>query len=121
MRIKNLSQCTAIVANDLCELREVFHPEHDGWPVGYSLAHAVVRPGERTLRHHLTGRSEVYYVLQGRGRMHVDAEECDVGPGDALLIPAGAVQYLENTGGEELIFLAIVEPAWQPEADVRDE
>jgi len=121
MRLKNLSKCQEIVANDLTVLRELFHPEHDGWPVGYSLAHAVIPAGKRSIRHHLTGSSEVYYLLSGTGRMHIDEEVQDVGPGDALLIPAGAIQFLENTCDEDLVFLAIVEPAWQPQIDVRDE
>ena len=53
MWVKNLAECHEIVANDLCALRELMHPEHDSLPIGYSLAHAVIRPGQRTLRHHL--------------------------------------------------------------------
>jgi mannose-6-phosphate isomerase-like protein (cupin superfamily) len=121
MQLKSLANCPEIIANDLTVLRELFHPEHDGWAVGYSLAHAVIPAGRRSIRHHLEGASEVYYILSGTGTMHVDADERAVGPGDALLIPPGAVQFLENTGGEPLVFLAIVEPAWQPQIDVRDE
>jgi len=121
MFVRSLGACPAIVANDLCELRELFNPLSDTLPVTYSLAHAVVRPGERTLRHHLEGATEVYYVLSGSGRMHVGDEVREVGAGDALVIPPGAVQYLENTSAEDLVFLAIVEPAWRPEIDFRDE
>jgi mannose-6-phosphate isomerase-like protein (cupin superfamily) len=121
MLIKKLSACAAIVANDLTELRELLHPDHDGIPLGYSLAHAVIRPGQRSIRHHLDGRTEVYYLISGQGRMHIDDEASEVREGDALLIPSGAVQFLENTGDRDLVFLAIVEPAWQPDADLRDE
>jgi mannose-6-phosphate isomerase-like protein (cupin superfamily) len=121
MFVKSLSDCERIVANDLTELRELLHPEHDGLPVGYSLAHAVIRPGQRSIRHHLEGRTEVYYLLSGQGRMHVGEEVREVRAGDALLIPAGVVQFLENTGTTDLVFLAIVEPAWQPHVDKRDE
>jgi mannose-6-phosphate isomerase-like protein (cupin superfamily) len=119
--VKSLAQCAAITANDLTELRELLHPEHDGIPLGYSLAHAIIRPGQRSIRHFLTDRSEVYYLLSGRGRMHINDEAREVAAGDALLIPPGAIQFLENTGDEDLVFLAIVEPAWQPEADHRSE
>jgi mannose-6-phosphate isomerase-like protein (cupin superfamily) len=121
MFVKCLARCAPITANDLTELRELLHPDHDGIPLGYSLAHAVIKPGRRSIRHHLEAASEVYYLLQGRGRMHIDAETRDVEAGDALLIPPGAVQFLENTGPEDLVFLAIVEPAWQAEIDHRDE
>jgi mannose-6-phosphate isomerase-like protein (cupin superfamily) len=121
MFVKRLTHCAPIVANDLTELHELLHPDHDGIPLGYSLAHGVIKPGRRSIRHHLEGASEVYCLLQGRGRMHIDDETREVEAGDALLIPPGAVQFLENTGGEDLVFLAIVEPAWQPEIDHRDE
>jgi mannose-6-phosphate isomerase-like protein (cupin superfamily) len=121
MFVKRLVQCPAIVANDLTELRELLHPDHDGIPLGYSLAHAVIKPGQRSIRHHLEGASEVYYLLQGRGTMHIGEEAREVSAGDALLIPPGAVQFLENTGPEDLVFLAIVEPAWKAEIDHRDE
>lgn len=121
MWIKNLADTAPITANDGCELRELIHPDHDGQPVGYSLAHCVIRPGERSLRHHLEGASELYYLLSGSGRMHIDDEVRDVRGGDALLIPPGAVQFLENTGAEPIVFLALVEPAWQAARDVRDE
>jgi len=121
MLLKSLADCPPIIANDLTQLRELFNPLVDGWSVGYSLAHAVIPPGQRSIRHHLKGASEVYYILEGSGRMHIDDEVRDVRSGDALLIPPGAVQFLENTGHIPLVFLAIVEPAWRPEIDVRDE
>ena len=121
MFVRNLENCEQIIANDLTELRELFHGPHDGLPVSYSLAHAVIPAGKRSIRHHLEGASEVYYLLQGAGCMHIDEEVREVHAGDALLIPSGAVQYLENTGTTDLVFLAIVEPAWRAEMDIRDE
>jgi mannose-6-phosphate isomerase-like protein (cupin superfamily) len=121
MFVRNLEDCEVIIANDLTELRELFHPAKDGLPVGYSLAHAIIQPGERSIRHHLVGASEVYYLLSGRGRMHIGEETREVSAGDALLIPPDAVQYLENCGEAPLAFLAIVEPAWNEERDLRDE
>jgi mannose-6-phosphate isomerase-like protein (cupin superfamily) len=47
--------------------------------------------------------------------MHVDDESADVVAGDALDIPPNSVQFIENTGDEELAFLCIVDPAWRAE------
>lgn len=121
MQIKSLAECAPIIANDLTQLRELFNPLVDGWAVGYSLAHAVIPAGQRSMRHHLDGASEAYYILAGGGVMHIDDEERQVRAGDAILIPPGAVQFFENTGDAPVVFLAIVEPAWRPEIDVRDE
>lgn len=121
MQVKNLADCAPIIANDLTQLRELFNPLVDGWAVGYSLAHAVIPAGQRSIRHHLEGASEVYYILEGDGVMHIDDDARAVRAGDAILIPPGAVQFLENTGAEPVVFLALVEPAWRPDIDVRDE
>lgn len=121
MFVRNLDDCAAIIANDLSELRELFNPLKDPVGVSCSLAQAVVQPGERTIRHHLEVAAEVYYLLSGTGLMHVDAEARAVRAGDAILIPPGSVQFLENTGEEPLTFLALVEPAWRAEYDRRDE
>ncbi|MCK7511883.1 MAG: cupin domain-containing protein [Desulfobacterales bacterium] len=43
--------------------------------------------------------AEVYYVLEGRGLMHVGDETAEVAAGQAVYIPPGAVQFIENRGG----------------------
>lgn len=45
--------------------------------------------------------------------MHIDGESASVRPGQAVFIPPGAVQYIENTGADDLAFLAIVDPQWR--------
>lgn len=39
--------------------------------------------------------------------------------GDVVLIPAGSVQWLENTGEDEIQFMAIVSPPWTEAGDIR--
>ena len=115
MRIRKLNECPEIEAGDATRLRELLHPERD-YPFGarYSLAHAVVAPGKASRPHRLRS-DEVYYILGGRGRMYVDDESADVTIGDAVDIPPGATQWIENTGHDELAFLCIVDPAWRAE------
>lgn len=108
------------VSNDGCLIREVLHPGRGGPPLPYSLALAEVAPGARTYRHRLK-QPEVYYMLAGHGRMHVDAETRDVGPGDAIYIPPAADQWIENCGDVQLKFLALVSPPWRAEDDRRFE
>ena len=119
MLVRRSSECEEITANDGCRLRELLHPDKDGSGLPYSLAVASVRPGERTLPHLLTDETEVYYVVSGTGRMHVGAEESELGPGDAVVIPVGTEQWIECRGDEPLQFVALVSPPWQVDHDQR--
>jgi mannose-6-phosphate isomerase-like protein (cupin superfamily) len=112
MIIKSLASMTGFKAGDSSFLRELLHPGKDPLDIGYSLAHAVVKPGQKTLPHRLKS-AEVYYVLEGRGLMHIDGERAEVGPGQAVYIPPQAVQSIENTGPNDLEFLCVVDPAWR--------
>ncbi|MBU9889804.1 MAG: cupin domain-containing protein [Candidatus Omnitrophica bacterium] len=114
MLIRRLKKCREFVAGDACRLRELFNAKRDPVSFRYSLAHAVVGPGQKT-RPHALKTSEVYYILQGNGRMHVGGEVESVEPGCAIDIPSNAVQWIENTGLRDLVFLCIVDPAWRPE------
>jgi mannose-6-phosphate isomerase-like protein (cupin superfamily) len=114
MIIRSLHDIPGFRAGDGSFLRELLHPAKEPLGIGYSLAHASVRPGDRTLPHRLRS-AEVYVILEGTGRMRVGDESAEVGPGQAVLIPPGEVQSLENTGASDLAFLCIVDPAWRAE------
>ncbi len=119
MLIKHEKDCEEIIANDGCRLRELLHPERDrGAAISYSLAIAYVEPGKATYRHSLR-QSEVYYILEGLGNMHIGAETQEVQPGDAIYIPPGQEQWIENLGQNVLVFAAIVSPPWRAEDDIR--
>src|SRR6266550_4271123 len=107
MIIKKLNECERFVAGDGTLLREVLHPGKDAVSLGYSLAHAVVKPFEASLPHKLRS-SEVYYILEGEGLLTVDGETVIVGPGDSVYVPPDAVQHIHNTGAGDLAFLCIV-------------
>jgi mannose-6-phosphate isomerase-like protein (cupin superfamily) len=118
MFIKSLSDCPPLLANDGCRVFELLHPRVDAVALPYSLAIAEVDPGESSYRHRLR-QTEVYYVLAGRGRMHVGSSVREVGPGDAVVIPGGAVQWIDNLGDSVLRFVALVSPPWRAEDDER--
>ena len=115
MLIRKLKDCLEITAGDETILKELLHPEREYKYTGrYSLAHATVKPGKSSLKHRLK-TDEVYYVISGKGKMHIDAETAEVGAGDAIEIPPNSTQWVENTGSDNLTFLCIVDPAWQPQ------
>ena len=114
MWIRRLSDCEEFVGGDASILRELLHPDKADLRIRYSLAHATVRPGAKTRPHRLRA-AEVYYILRGRGRMHIDNEVSTMRAHCAVYIPPGATQHIENTGPGDLIFLCIVDPAWRRE------
>ncbi len=113
---RKLKEAKQFIANDETRLREILHPTNDNLSVGYSVAHAVVAAGKASLPHTLKS-SETYYILEGKGRMHINGEIKDVARDDIFLVPPLAEQYIENISSEDLIFLCIVEPFWQEEEE----
>ena len=80
-----------------------------------SLAMETLRPGQHTAPHWHGDLEEIYYILQGRGRMAIAEELQDVRAGDAILIPVRAVHCLYNIGDQDLVLLCPVSPPWCPE------
>jgi mannose-6-phosphate isomerase-like protein (cupin superfamily) len=112
--IQNLNDCPEFIAGDGTQLRELLHPDKQPIALRYSLAHAIVPPGQTSIPHSLK-TSEVYYILEGTGEMHIGAETQRVVPGDAIYIPPDAIQFVHNSGEIPLVFLCIVDPAWRKE------
>jgi mannose-6-phosphate isomerase-like protein (cupin superfamily) len=50
---------------------------------------------------------EIYIIQNGRGRMQVGDEVCEVEPGDAIHIPIGLFHELTNTGEGVLSLLVV--------------
>jgi len=119
MLMKRLQDRESINALDNTIIREILNPKHGSQPLilNYSLAHATVKPGEKSLPHKFHEASEVYYILKGNGLMHIDDEIAEVSPGDTIYIPPRAVQWIENKGSDDLEFLCIVDPAWKLDAE----
>jgi len=80
-----------------------------------SLAEASMTPGQSTDRHYHKLCEEFYFLLEGTARMEIDGETCVVGPGDAILIPAGARHQI--TAQTKLRFLCCCAPPYD-HADV---
>lgn len=112
MLIQKLQNCPEFTAGDGTLLRELLHPDKQPIELRYSLAQAIVPPGQVSIPHSLK-TSEVYYILKGTGEMHINDEVQSVEPGDAVYIPPDAKQYIANRGTEDLVFICIVDPAWR--------
>ncbi len=114
MLIKRLGDCATFISGDGALLRELANARTQKRAFGYSLAHGVVKPGAKTKSHTLK-TSEVYYILAGKGCMHVNDEAAEVGPDTMIDVLPHSRQYIENIGSSDLLFLCIVDPGWSRE------
>ena len=81
-----------------------------------SVARVRVPPSGETEWHLLSSTVERYVMLSGQGEVSVgDDPPAPVGPEDVVLIPEGVKQRIRNTGDDELVFLAICSPRFDPE------
>lgn len=117
MLIKKFKNCQEIKAGDNCILRELLSCHNDKVESRYSLAWAKVAIGQKTWEHAMK-TTEVYFILRGKGIMHINEESQEVESLDAIYIPPNAKQCIENIGNEELEFLCVVDPAWRKEDEV---
>ena len=49
------------------------------------------------------------YILRGRGTILVDEARLAVAPGDGILIPRWSLHQTQNTGDDEMVFLAVTD------------
>ena len=112
MIIKNQKNSTKIIGNEGAIIYDLLNPQHVKNVIRYSLAYVNLSGGKSTLPHTMK-TSEVYYILEGEGVLHINNESESVKTGDAVFVLPGAKQHVENVGSEDLKFLCIVDPAWK--------
>ena len=89
MIVQNLDAQTPFTTRDGSTIRSIL--DLTNAPVRQqSLAEATLPADGATQRHYHKVSEEFYFVLEGRGEMELDGETRVLGPGDAVLIPAGA-------------------------------
>ncbi|MGD0152949.1 MAG: cupin domain-containing protein [Thermacetogeniaceae bacterium] len=116
MIIKDIEKGAYFMAPDGSTMCELLHPARDSrLQMGCSIAQGVVPPGQATRPHRISGSCEVYYILEGEGLLRVDGETAEVTLGQAVYVPPGALQQIENTGSGDLSFISVVDPMWRAE------
>ncbi len=114
MEVRSREQAEAFTTLDGSTIRVLLDARLGG-ASGQSLAEATLVAGARTRRHYHARTEEIYVVLDGFGRMEVDGDECDVGRGDAVLIPPRAWHEIRAGPGGDLRFLCCCAPAYSDE------
>lgn len=100
----------AIISQDGCKILELERNEQ------YSLALGELAKGEKSKLHKME-MQELYYIIQGKGKITIDKEEKEIEKGEVIVVPAKAEQKLENIGQKTLKFLMIVNPPYDPEKE----
>jgi len=109
--IRDRSDVSSYVTKDGSAVWELYHPSSS--PVkDVSVAEALVAPGQETGAHLHQRSQEIYYVLEGSGRMRVGEESMSVKAGDAVLIIPGAIHNIKNIGAGPLRILCICSPPY---------
>ncbi len=87
VNLQNLDRAEPFTTKDGSTIRELHHT------AAQSLAEAALEPGQVTERHYHGRTEEIYFVTKGSGALEVDGETRRVRPGDAVLIPPGALAH----------------------------
>ena len=112
MDIQNLNRVPAFTTLDGSEIRELLSYRNSAIR-NQSLAEARLEAGQATTPHYHPRAEEIYFIVSGSGQMRIDNEAQDVGRGDAIAIPPGAVHQIVNTGNSDLRLLCCCAPAYE--------
>jgi mannose-6-phosphate isomerase-like protein (cupin superfamily) len=112
MDVRNIDEAPAFTTKDGSEIRELL-AARNSCIVKQSLAEARLPPGSATTPHYHPTTEEIYYILEGTGRMRIGDETRDVGPGDAIAIPPAAEHQITNNGPGTLKFLCCCAPGYE--------
>lgn len=95
------------VGGDLVKDTEVYKIKDNKFLNNLVLSSTHLYRGNLTRGHRHPGQEEVYFFVQGHGKMVVGDENTppfEVGPGDIVLIPDGAFHRVINDGEMTMIF-----------------
>jgi mannose-6-phosphate isomerase-like protein (cupin superfamily) len=120
VRIDNVHEVQPFSTLDGSEIREIAG-RAVGTTLNQSLAEATLPPGGSTVEHFHREIEEIYFFMQGHGRMRLATDERDIRPGDAVVIAPGIRHKVWATGDEPLRFLCCCAPAYSHEDTVLTE
>jgi mannose-6-phosphate isomerase-like protein (cupin superfamily) len=69
----------------------------------------VLHPGKETGGHSHGGAEEVYFFMEGKGKMQLDEEKFNVNAKDIVLIPKGSFHKVFNNSKSDLVFVCVFE------------
>ena len=112
MSLRKDFEIDSIQGNEGTKIKQYFHPHNTLNGINYSLAQFTLEPGKKSKLHKIRS-SEIYYILEGNGRLNIDENTYTMEKNDSAYVPPNSKQFIENSGKNNLKFLCIVEPAWK--------
>ena len=102
--VQSADRVEPFTTKDGSTIRELHHTELQ------SLAEATLEPSQATERHYHRATEEIYFVLEGRGRVVLEGATETLEAGEAIVAPAGATHGIANDGTGRLTVLVVVTP-----------
>lgn len=112
MDVVNLAQAPPFTTKDGSEIRELLAHRNSALR-NQSLAEARLPVAAATQPHFHPRAEEIYFLLEGSGRMRIEGDVREVRPGDAIAIPPGQRHQITNTGQTVLKFLCCCAPCYE--------
>jgi mannose-6-phosphate isomerase-like protein (cupin superfamily) len=112
-KIKQSSKTPDAIAVDTADIRKVFAEDEA------SVVHCTLPPNALSVATRLIDIHEIWYFIQGRGRIWLKEEDEDKGnekevsPGTCLTIPAGVHCQYRTLGEDSLSFLCVTMPPFR--------
>ena len=82
---------------------------HDLMLEHLTVSMTVIHPGKQTRGHTHENVEEVYFFIEGNGKMVVGEKEVDIKQGDIVTIPLGSFHQVKNTSESDLKLIAVFE------------
>jgi mannose-6-phosphate isomerase-like protein (cupin superfamily) len=117
MSLRKNSEINSIQGNEGTKIKQYFHPHNTLNGINYSLAQFTLKTGKRSKIHKMRS-SEIYYILEGSGVLHINDESHHLEKDDSAYVLPNSKQFIENTGATDLKFLCIAEPAWKADDEI---
>ncbi len=117
MSLQKNSEIDIIQGDEGTKIKQYFHPHNTLNGINYSIAQFTLEVGRKSKLHKMKS-SEIYYILEGSANLKINEETHHMEKDDSAYVPANSEQVIENTGGKDLRFLCIVEPAWKADDEI---
>jgi mannose-6-phosphate isomerase-like protein (cupin superfamily) len=92
--------------SDHCRLALICDPAHHSG--GPTLLLEIHNPSDRVPPHRHAHAVELFFVLRGRVRFHVDGTTIEASTGDSVVVPEGSLHDYENPGPDRVYLLTVV-------------